>query len=63
MVLVGFLGGILVMYLLGYFFIVLDKYFSPKNNHNFSAQNSTLARDEEESFISGIMWADVGNDL
>jgi uncharacterized membrane protein SpoIIM required for sporulation len=63
MVLVGFLGGILVMYLLGYFVIVLDNYFSPKNNHNFFAQKKTLARDEEDSFISGIMWADVGNDL
>ena len=63
MVLVGFLGGIFVMYLIGYFFIVIDEYFSPKNNYNFSAQNSTLAREEEDSFISGIMWADVGNDL
>tara|TARA_R100001082_G_scaffold111120_2_gene93498 strand:+ start:1017 stop:1208 length:192 start_codon:yes stop_codon:yes gene_type:complete len=63
MVLVGFLGGVILLYLLGYVCIVLDKYLFPKNNHNFSAQNSTLAKNDDDSFINGIMWADVGNDL
>ena len=59
----GFFVGLFVLYwwailtekTLDLFF----KLFQQENND----KNKTLAREEEDSFISGIMWADVGNDL
>ena len=59
----GFFVGLFVLYwwailaekTLDLFF----KLFQQENND----KNKTLAKNDDDSFINGIMWADVGNDL
>ena len=40
----------------------LDFFFRPPLQED-NDKNKALAKNDDDSFISGIMWADVGNDL
>tara|TARA_R100000700_G_scaffold41068_2_gene59469 strand:+ start:17048 stop:17245 length:198 start_codon:yes stop_codon:yes gene_type:complete len=54
--------GIILLCFFGWFVICLDNFFNGKSNTVNPQENFTLAQ-HEESFINGMIWADVGNDL
>jgi hypothetical protein len=59
----GFFVGLFVLY---WWAVLtektLDLFFRPPHQEN-NDNNKTLASNGDDSFINGIMWADVGNDL
>lgn len=59
----GFFIGLFVLY---WWAILtektLDLFFKPPQKED-NDKNKTLAKNDDDSFINGIMWADVGNDL
>ena len=57
---IDFFLFIISMYFLGYTTIGMMDYIYPNNNIK-NLEKKTLAK-QDDSFINGLIWADVGND-